>query len=222
MAVFLAPSPRWSALKQTGFAAAGGKLYTYRVNTRIPKATFADIAGTIQNLNPITLDSAGEALIYWNDDELYYIELFDADGHLIYTQNGYPVVGAGGSNTVNIFNNRPNFVRNAQFNFWSNGDVINNPPGHADDFCDDWLFYRSNTNATIDLLKVGVIPSDTHWLENNTRNAFGYRCTNVGAGGETYKYIQQNYKEADSFGLGLLKPNQRIFFLFYLFRRNGK
>jgi len=65
----------------------GGKLYTYIAGTSTPKTTWQDAAGTIPNTNPITLDSTGSALIFW--DGAYKIVLKDALGNTIYTVDNY-------------------------------------------------------------------------------------------------------------------------------------
>lgn len=65
----------------------GGKLYTYTAGTSTPKATWQDAAGTIQNTNPITLDSTGSALIFWSGN--YKVVLKDALGNTIYTVDNY-------------------------------------------------------------------------------------------------------------------------------------
>jgi len=65
----------------------GGKLYTYAAGTSTPKTTWQDAAGTTPNTNPITLDSTGSALIYW--DGSYKIVLKDALGNTVYTVDNY-------------------------------------------------------------------------------------------------------------------------------------
>jgi hypothetical protein len=71
----------------TALPLVGGKLYTYAAGTSTPKNTYQDPAGTTPNTNPITLDSAGSALIYW--DGAYKIVLKDALGNTIYTVDNY-------------------------------------------------------------------------------------------------------------------------------------
>lgn len=65
----------------------GGKLWTYAAGTSNPKPTYQDAAGTIPNTNPITLDSSGSALIFW--DGAYKIVLKDGLGNTIYTVDNY-------------------------------------------------------------------------------------------------------------------------------------
>lgn len=71
----------------TAIPLVGGKLYTYAAGTSTPKATYQDAAGTTPNTNPITLDSAGSALIFW--DGAYKIVLKDAAGNTVYSVDNY-------------------------------------------------------------------------------------------------------------------------------------
>lgn len=43
---------------------SGGKLYTYAAGTTTPKATYTTASGTVTHDNPVTLDSAGRAVIF--------------------------------------------------------------------------------------------------------------------------------------------------------------
>jgi len=67
----------------SGRPLAGGLLYTYAAGTSTPKTTWQDSAGTIPNTNPITLDSTGSALVFW--DGAYKVVLKDSAGNTIYT-----------------------------------------------------------------------------------------------------------------------------------------
>ena len=64
----------------------GGLLYTYQPGTTTPKPTYQDPAGTVENTNPIVLDSRGEALIYWKG--AYDITLADSLNNIIYSVPG--------------------------------------------------------------------------------------------------------------------------------------
>jgi hypothetical protein len=188
---FLAPNPRWSALSQTGFAAAGGRLYTYQANSTTPKLTYADSLLQVPNGNPVVLDSKGEHIIYWNDDALYRIELYDSNGNKIYTQDNYPIVGGNATITAYYFDNRENVIRNPQFTFWDNTDSFTNL-GLQDDIATDWQFTRNNTNATLSITQQSFGLGQTD-VENNPLSYLEYECTDIGAAGETYKSIYQSY-----------------------------
>jgi hypothetical protein len=192
---FLAPNARWQGRDRDGNAIVNGRLFTYRANTEDPKATYQDFTGTIENTNPVVLDGKGEANIYWANDEYYRIALYDEDGNLVYTQDNYPVTEEGSGGAVTVNNAAVNFVRNPQFTFWHNVftfNGINQSQSNTDYVAEDWLFFRNNTNATINISRgtfnlgqTNVPSTPTYYLH--------YECTNVGAGAETFKYFQQNY-----------------------------
>jgi len=57
--VALAPNPHPQFLNASGAPLAGGFLYTYAAGTTTPLNTYIDATGTIQNPDPILLDSTG-------------------------------------------------------------------------------------------------------------------------------------------------------------------
>lgn len=203
----LAPGGRWTARDLVGDAAVGGFVFTYVNQTRIPKATAQDPGGVTLNTNPIQLDSAGEANIYWQTDEFYTIEVWSADPtnpsvpyQLVYSQDNYPTVGAGSSGDITINQNFPNLVRNPQFTFWGY-DTDKIPGNTANIFtrlglksqvANDWGFYRNNLNATVSVSKQ-TFPLGQTDVPGSPVQYINYTCTNIGAGGETYKYIGQKY-----------------------------
>lgn len=73
------PLPRLQFFDSNGDPLAGGKVYFYAAGTSTPQATYADQGGTIQNTNPVILDSAGQATI-WFGPLAYDILLQDANG----------------------------------------------------------------------------------------------------------------------------------------------
>lgn len=62
-----------------GVPLSGAKLYTYMSGTATPLATYADLAGTVANSNPIILNARGCAPqeIYLDNDQSYRFRLFD-------------------------------------------------------------------------------------------------------------------------------------------------
>lgn len=62
---------------------AGGTLRADAAGTNTLKAIFADAAGTVPLANPLTLDSAGRATIFW--DGAYKVTLRDSANNLIWT-----------------------------------------------------------------------------------------------------------------------------------------
>jgi hypothetical protein len=65
---------------------AGGTLRADAAGTNTLKAIFADAAGTVPLANPLTLDSAGRATIFW--DGAYKVTLRDSANNLIWTVDG--------------------------------------------------------------------------------------------------------------------------------------
>jgi hypothetical protein len=65
-----------------GIPLSGCEVYTYEPNSNIPKTTWVDIDKTVENTNPILLDSAGEADIFL--DGLYRIVVKDRFGFVVY------------------------------------------------------------------------------------------------------------------------------------------
>lgn len=76
MSIDLMPVPRQQFFDANGVPLAGGKLYTYVAGTSTPLATYTDISGTIQNSNPVILDSGGFATI-WLGNGAYKIIVKD-------------------------------------------------------------------------------------------------------------------------------------------------
>lgn len=65
----------------SGNPLSGGKLYSYEAGTTTPKATYTTAAATVENANPVILDSAGTATIFI--DGSYRFDLYDANDVLI-------------------------------------------------------------------------------------------------------------------------------------------
>jgi hypothetical protein len=76
---------------------AGGKLYTYAAGTTTPASTYQDQALTIQNENPIPLDSTGSCIIWLDPAKSYKFALKSKTG---VTQPGWPVDNVSGAATL--------------------------------------------------------------------------------------------------------------------------
>jgi hypothetical protein len=85
MANGLLPDPKQHFYDLIGRPLALGKVYTYAAGTTTPKATYQDLAGTIPNTNPITLDARGECVMY--GDGRYRIILKDVLGITIWDRD---------------------------------------------------------------------------------------------------------------------------------------
>lgn len=101
----------WQSFTNGGIPLAGGKLYSFIAGTTTPIATYADPQGTIENLNPIVLDSAGRVpnQIRFLAGDTVKLHLTDADGNVIWTEDNLEgindVATGGGGTTVDFWIN---------------------------------------------------------------------------------------------------------------------
>lgn len=65
----------------------GGLIYTYAAGTLTPRATYTDQGGLTQNANPVVLDSAGRASIWYDNSASYKIIVKDSLGNTIHTDD---------------------------------------------------------------------------------------------------------------------------------------
>ena len=82
MAELLIP-PFWEFADNDGEPLSGGLVYTYSAGTTTPKATFTDSTGSVQNANPVVLDSSGRAVIWGSGSYKFVIQ--DSLGNTIKT-----------------------------------------------------------------------------------------------------------------------------------------
>lgn len=94
----LQPFPKFRAFDLDGNPLSGGFVYTYAAGTSTPLVTYTDSSGdpASENTNPVELDAAGEANI-WYGDNLYKLALFNADNVLQWTVDN---IGSGSSSSV--------------------------------------------------------------------------------------------------------------------------
>lgn len=78
------PPGKTQFLDASGVPLAGGSVYHYVPGTSTLKDTYQDIAGTILNTNPVTLDAAGEAVIMGIGS--YRQVVFDSLGNQMWDQ----------------------------------------------------------------------------------------------------------------------------------------
>lgn len=96
--VALAPFPVFRVFDANGVPLAGGLVYTYNSGTTAPAVTYGDFGGTVNNTNPVVLDSTGSALIYYAN-QFYTVTVTDANNVQQFSVDG---VGPGptGSSTA--------------------------------------------------------------------------------------------------------------------------
>jgi hypothetical protein len=83
-AVSISTTPKLQFFDANGAPLAGGLLYTYEAGTTTPLATYTDSTGVSANINPIVLDSRGEANV-WLSSASYKLALYSATNVLIWT-----------------------------------------------------------------------------------------------------------------------------------------
>lgn len=118
----LAPSPKWYFLDAFGVPAAGGTLTTWQSDDHsTPKFVFSDAAGLYPYTDPIELDASGGTPVpmYWefNGTDLYYIQVMDASGNLIFDLDNFPIIGGGGSTPITTNIDIENHLINGAFLF---------------------------------------------------------------------------------------------------------
>ncbi len=88
--------PLFRAFDTAGNPLAGGQLFTYAAGTTTPLATYSDDAGTVQNANPVILDTTGSAVVRLGTGAYKFV-LKDSGGSTQYTVDHY--VGSGDNPT---------------------------------------------------------------------------------------------------------------------------
>ena len=90
MSVSLGPAPIATFLDQNGVPLAGGLIYTYAAGTNTQQATYTDSTGSIPNANPIVLNAAGQAEI-WFSALAYKIVVQNSDAVQQYSVDNFSV-----------------------------------------------------------------------------------------------------------------------------------
>ncbi len=203
MTYFLAPNGRWSARNLVGDAAVDGYVKTFAASSTDPKITWQDPDGSNPNPVIVPLDAAGEANIYWGYDpdvpELYYIEVYDKDDNLVYSQNDYPTLSTTNADP-DLKPQINNYARNPQFTFWTNSTnypAISSSQNDYDYVTDEWTFERSNNTATVNISQqLFLIGQQT--VPANPVGYLHYECGDASAASETYKRFKQIYQSVQT------------------------
>lgn len=93
MSASLGPFPFFVAFDDDGNPLNGGKLYTYAHGGLTPLATYTDSTGGTENTNPVVLDAAGRADV-WFGPNAYDLVLTDSAGVTIKTVDNFKVLDA--------------------------------------------------------------------------------------------------------------------------------
>lgn len=219
-AFLLAPIPKWVLINNEGTVAGGARLYTYRSLNKIqPKAVYQDAGGTIPWNNPIIFNLNGvQGPFYWKVDsadlsDTYYLEAYDSNGNLLWTQDDYFPSGSGGGGNVTTYVPLQNYITNNQFIDHMDGtsnpilsttlvvapsnhkgftpSLINPVTGLYGTLGPDILFVKSNINAT-DQITFPLFDLATAPLTGDVTpvNYVRYLCTNNPIPAEDYKCFQ--------------------------------
>jgi len=108
--------PRFHAFDSNGDPVSGGLVNTYEPGTTTRKASFSDKSLTIENTNPVVLDSDGEADIYLSGS--YKIVLTDSSEVVLWTLDN--VQGTELTTTPTTVDPTYNFITHSRFGVWSN------------------------------------------------------------------------------------------------------
>lgn len=124
----LVPIPRWYFADNAGLPLGAGYMATFRSIDKItPKSIYTDPAGQFPWANPVLFNANGEApgMFFWANDEPYFGEVFDSNGILMFTFDGYGpgIAGGGGSGPITASNSfLENYITNNVF--WRNAGTL--------------------------------------------------------------------------------------------------
>lgn len=97
--------PLSQQINDRGDPLSGGLMYLYEANTSTPVTSYSDFALTIENTNPLVLDSAGRVPEFWLSDGSYRVRLTTSAGVEVFDKQSVTAIGAssgagGGSGSV--------------------------------------------------------------------------------------------------------------------------
>lgn len=204
-------NPIWYIADNVGRPLGGGSMFTYRsLDKTQQKFVYEDPAGNFPWPDPILFDENGQqgpfyfAVDSGNPQETYYIEIYDANGNLVWTQDNYLPGGSGGGGNITEGINLTNLIINNVM--WRNIGQTANPvastftyiaPGcHAglaqttSNAGPDIVFLKNNTAATDQIIFQNFLLG-TQPLTGDVAPVqyLNYSCTNTPAG-ETQKCVQ--------------------------------
>lgn len=210
--------------KSTGLPLSGGKVYFYSdVNRTMPKAVYT-ISGSppnysyVQLPNPSTLSSVGTFQDEGNNDilpyyfpfdadgnvELYYIEVFDADGVPQLTREAWPNIASVVPDSQGL--NATNFIPNGQFLAHNNIPAANTPnslPGLITQASTNiaqggWTFERPSVTTAVDYVtffRYGAYVTDP---SSSPRYAVEIQCAGANPS-DVYKSLRIKFNDVNKF-----------------------
>lgn len=143
----LLPIPKWYFADFSGKPLGGGfMLARSSLDPTVNKVVFQDAGGTLAwptqtiTIGQVQFDDAilwganGEqGPFFWqfntaSPNDLYFIQIYDSDGNIQFSQNNYGAPGgSGGGGTITNVNNPENYINNNVF--WRNQGTLNNIQG---------------------------------------------------------------------------------------------
>jgi hypothetical protein len=87
----LGPVPYFTVQDANGNPVSGAKINTYVAGTSTPAATYTDRTAGTPNANPVVCDSAGRAVIFFDDSVVYKLVITDASDVAIKTVDNFSV-----------------------------------------------------------------------------------------------------------------------------------
>ncbi|HHT9109585.1 MAG TPA: hypothetical protein ACFYDZ_00330 [Candidatus Brocadiaceae bacterium] len=174
---FQAPEPIWSIIGLNGRLAGGAKMYTYSsLNNSEPKAVYQDEAGTIPYTNPVIFNANGtNGPFFWkvdstHPDDLYFIQVFDANGvDLIWQVDDYPgSSGSGGGGGGTTYISLRNYISNNQFINHADDDAGPLPTNLLIAPSNHKGFTPAQANPLSPVGGFGTLGPDIRFVKNNT------------------------------------------------------
>lgn len=183
-----------------GNPAVGGYLYSFKATDHATKKNIAKIekpilAGDFYT-DPIELDASGSIpvpyLLYYADDELYYIVLTNSNqnpadppvaGNIIRTWDNFGVQKGGTPTTDEV--DYTNYIQNSQYRFWRKQSYEQSDLTATNEFIyiadSGWYFKRNNNSADIAISFETFAPGQTD-VPNNPIYYLNFQCTSIGSG----------------------------------------
>lgn len=92
----------WQFFDNNGIPLAGGKLHTYAAGSSTPATTYTSVLGTVENSNPIILNSAGRpsSQIWLDNNAAYKFVLSTSDDVVLWTMDNIPGIGSFITTTI--------------------------------------------------------------------------------------------------------------------------
>ena len=194
----------------TGLPLNGGLLYTYQAGSTTALATFTTIAGTIQNANPIVLNSSGRLTdeIWLTYGYYYKFVLATATNTTIATyDNIYGIIGVQASagttiptGLISIWYGSIGSVPSG----WYLCDGTNGTPDLRDRFvvgAGSTYSVSATGGATSATLVTGNLPSHTHTYSGTTA---------TGGGSHSHPLSPNVWDEAAGLGFGLTSSGNYV------------